>query len=57
MLAKTVKEMLASVPDDAEIIISIDKDGDIISSKDLILSLDSKTKAYHIESCNGYDVE
>lgn len=53
MLAKKVKEMLASVPDDEEIIVSMEENGDVTSSEVLTLSLDSKTKTYCIECEEG----
>lgn len=56
MIAKKVKEMLAGVPDDAEIIVSMEEDGGVTSSNELALSMDSKTKAYCIE-CNAWKNE
>lgn len=51
MIAKKVKEMLAGVPDDAEIIVSVIYDccKSGAEATDLTLSVDSKTKAYCIE--------
>ena len=56
MIAKKVKEMLASVPDDAKIVMSMESNGIVVNSEVLTLSLDSKTKAYCIE-CNGGEKE